>query len=155
MTAATPTRTAKRKRFILAKEQLCTCMTLFCTFLNHCCTTVTWNCLISRSPLSEVNTATQQFPFSFSKLRYGPFRFNPSKFHQHLTNIEIKWKWIRSMKTVRTLLLLSRAQNSISTLASHIDIYGSFLTAQNIENINLVYCKSQLRQKNISLYLQT
>ena len=37
----------------------------------------------------------QQFPFSFSKLRCGPFGFNPRKFPQHLTN---KWNWIRSMK---------------------------------------------------------
>ena len=35
-------------RFILAKQQLCTCITLFCTYLSRRCTTATWNFLISR-----------------------------------------------------------------------------------------------------------
>ena len=38
----------KSYRFILAKQQLCTCITLFCTFLCRRCTTITWKCLISR-----------------------------------------------------------------------------------------------------------
>ena len=38
----------KSYRFILAKQQLCTCITLFCTFLCRRCTTTTWKCLISR-----------------------------------------------------------------------------------------------------------
>ena len=40
-------RTKKRKRFILAKQQLCTCITVFCTFLSRRCLTTTWKCLIS------------------------------------------------------------------------------------------------------------
>ena len=35
----------KNNSFRLAKNQLCTCITLFCTFLSHCCTTATWNFL--------------------------------------------------------------------------------------------------------------
>ena len=38
----------KSNRFRLAKQQLCTCITLFCTFLCRRCTTTTWDCLISR-----------------------------------------------------------------------------------------------------------
>ena len=57
----------KSLRFLLAKQQLCTCITL----------------------KGEREHIAQQFPFSFSKLRYGPFGFNPRKFPQHLTN-EIK-----------------------------------------------------------------
>ena len=46
----TPTRTANRisNRFWLAKQQLYTCITLFCTLLSRSCTTTTWKCLISR-----------------------------------------------------------------------------------------------------------
>ena len=33
----------KSNRFGLAKQQLCTCITLFCTFLSRRCTTATWN----------------------------------------------------------------------------------------------------------------
>ena len=33
----------KSNRFKLAKQQLCTCITLFCTFLCRRCTTTTWN----------------------------------------------------------------------------------------------------------------
>ena len=38
----------KSYRFILAKQQLCTCITLFCTLLWRRCTTTTWKRLISR-----------------------------------------------------------------------------------------------------------
>ena len=37
-------------------------------------------------PLYEVGEHNAKFSFSFSKLRYGPFGFNPRKFRQHLTN---------------------------------------------------------------------
>ena len=67
-------------RFILAKQQLCTCITLFCMFLSRRCRAATWNFLILRTRF------TQKFPFSFSKLRCGPYGFNPRKFRQHLTN---------------------------------------------------------------------
>ena len=70
----------KSNRFILAKQQLCTCITLFCMFLSRRCRAATWNFLILRTRF------TQKFPFSFSKLRCGPYGFNPRKFRQHLTN---------------------------------------------------------------------
>ena len=38
----------KAERFRLAKQQLCTCITLFCTLLCRRCTTTTWKCVISR-----------------------------------------------------------------------------------------------------------
>ena len=46
----------KRSRFRLTKQQLCTCITLFCTFFfcRHC-TTTTWKCLFSRF-VEDVNT---------------------------------------------------------------------------------------------------
>ena len=44
----------------------------------------TWNFLISRAHSTKlVNTAQE---FSFSKLRYGTFPFNPKEFWEHLTN---------------------------------------------------------------------
>ena len=51
-------------------------------------------------PLYGVGEHNINVSFSLSKLRYGPFGFNPRKF----ANIwQIKWNWIRSMKfeTVR------------------------------------------------------
>ena len=50
----------KSNRFILAKEQLCTCFTLFCTFL---CRRMR-KCLIS--PLVEDENTRQQLSFFFS-----------------------------------------------------------------------------------------
>ena len=35
----------KSNGFRLAKQQLCTCMRRFCTFLSGRCTTMTWKCL--------------------------------------------------------------------------------------------------------------
>ena len=68
----------------------------FFTFLSRRCTTATWNLLISRTGLKKYVNTTQKFPFSFSKLRYGPFGFNPRKYREHCW--QIKWWWIRSMK---------------------------------------------------------
>ena len=43
----------KNDGFRLAKKRLCTCITLFCTFLSRCCTTATWNFLISLARFIE------------------------------------------------------------------------------------------------------
>ena len=61
-------RTAKSNRFRLAKEQLCTCITPFCTFCNRCCLTATWNFLISRARFMESVNTTQKCIF-FPNLR--------------------------------------------------------------------------------------
>ena len=49
MTTATETatRTSKKQYVYYAKQQLCTCSTLFCTFLYRPCTTTTLKCLIA------------------------------------------------------------------------------------------------------------
>ena len=49
---------------LITRQQLCTCITLFCTFLCLHCTTTTWKCLISRFR-EEVTRATTKFPLSF------------------------------------------------------------------------------------------
>ena len=54
----------KSNRFRLAKQQLCTCITLFCTFFCRHCTTTTWKCLISRF-VEVVNTRQRSTFFSF------------------------------------------------------------------------------------------
>ena len=66
-------------------QQLCTGSTFFCTFICRCCTTATWNCLISLF-MKDVNT-TKRFYFYvyFFKLRYSLFEFNSRKVRQHLT----------------------------------------------------------------------
>ena len=74
----------KSNRFRLAKQQLCTCITLFCTFLSRRCTTTTWKCLISR--FVEDGNTRQQLSFSFPELWYSPLEFNSRKICQHLAN---------------------------------------------------------------------
>ena len=68
---------------ITAKQQLCTCITLFSTFLRRRCATTTWKCLISRS-VENVNARRLQF--SFSELWYSPLELNYRKIRTHLTN---------------------------------------------------------------------
>ena len=48
----------KSNWFRLAKQQFCTCVTLFCSFPCLRCTTTTWKCLISRF-VEDVNTRQQ------------------------------------------------------------------------------------------------
>ena len=75
----------KSNRFRLAKQQLCTCITLFCTFFcRHCTSTTTWKCVVSRF-VEDANTR-QRLPFSFPELQYGLLKFNSRENCQHLTN---------------------------------------------------------------------
>ena len=74
----------KSKRFRLAKQQLCTCITLFCTFLSRRCTTTTWKCLISRF-VEDGNTG-QQLSFSFLELWHSPSELNCQKIANICTN---------------------------------------------------------------------
>ena len=74
----------KSNRLRQAKQQLCTCITLFCTFLCRRCTTTTWNCLISR--FVEDGNKRQQLSFSFPELWCSPLEFNSKNICQHLTN---------------------------------------------------------------------
>ena len=83
-TTVMATRTAKWKRFRLAKQQLCTCITLFCTFLSSRCTTTTWKCLISRF-VEDGNTG-QQLSFSFLELWHSPSELNCQKIANICTN---------------------------------------------------------------------
>ena len=64
-TTATSTRTAKRNRFILAKQQLCTCLTLFCTFLCRHCAATTLQRLISHDVLWRTLTQDNEILFLF------------------------------------------------------------------------------------------
>ena len=74
----------KSNWFRSVKQQLCTCITLFCTFLCRHGTTTTWTFLISRF-VEDVITR-QQLPFSFPELRYSLLEFYSKKICQYLTN---------------------------------------------------------------------
>ena len=67
----------KINRFRQGKQQLCTCNTLFCTFLCRHCTTTTWNCLISR--FVEDGNKRQQLSLSLPELCCSPLEFNSNK----------------------------------------------------------------------------
>ena len=67
----------KSNRFRLAKQQLCTCITLFCTLASRRCTTTTGKCLISRF-VEDWNTR-QQLSFSFPELWHSPLEFKFKK----------------------------------------------------------------------------
>ena len=59
-------RKRQKKYRLLVKQQLCTSSTLFCTFLCPCCTTTTWNFVVSL--FMENGNGRQQFSFSFSDM---------------------------------------------------------------------------------------
>ena len=74
----------KSNRFVLAKPQLCTCMTLFSTFLCRHYTTTTWKCLMSR--LWRTWRQDKDFlDLSFPDLRYRVLEWNSRNRCQHLT----------------------------------------------------------------------
>ena len=57
----------------------------FFLFLSRRCKSATWNFLISRSLSMDLMNTAQEI-FFFSKLRYGPFGFNPRQFRQDFKN---------------------------------------------------------------------
>ena len=70
-------RPIKSNRFRLTKQQLCTCITLFCTFVYFFAATARF--------VWDVNTR-QGFPFSFPELRWILLGFNSRKNCQNWTN---------------------------------------------------------------------
>ena len=68
----------KGNRFRLVKQQLCKCITLFCTFLCRLCTTTRWKCL--NSCFVEDRNTRQQLSFSFPELWHSPLEFNSKTF---------------------------------------------------------------------------
>ena len=79
----------KSSRFRLVKQQLCTCITLFDTFLCRRCTTTTWKCLNSR--FVEDGNTRQRHSSSFPELRYSPLEFNSKQIRHHFVNWT-RWK---------------------------------------------------------------
>ena len=79
---ATATRTSKKQYVYYAKQQLCTCITLFCTFLYRPCTTTTSKCLIA-SFMEDVNKR-RRISFSLSKLECSPQEINSREIRLHL-----------------------------------------------------------------------
>ena len=73
---ATSTKTTKSNRFRLPKQQLCTCIMLFWTFLCHHFTTTTWKCLISRLR-EDVNTRQRLSLSSWTSIQ--PVRIQPQE----------------------------------------------------------------------------
>ena len=71
-------RELKIRRRRRQRKQLCTCITLFCTFLCRRCTTTTWKCLISRF-VEDGNTRQQLF-FSFPERWFSHLKSTSKKF---------------------------------------------------------------------------
>ena len=78
-TTATAARTSQKQKVWLAKQQLCTCITFFCTFLCGHCTTTAWKSLISRFMEDVLWQATTNF-FLFQNLSVVPKKLTPGKF---------------------------------------------------------------------------
>ena len=77
----------KSNWFRLAKQQLCTYITPFCSFSCRRCTTTTWKCLISRFAEDVIMSTRQQRSFAFPELWYSPLESNSRQIRQHLTNL--------------------------------------------------------------------
>ena len=147
---ATSRRTAKNNMFRLTKQQHCTCITLFCTFLCRHCTTTTWKCLISRS-VEDVNT-TERLSFSFPELWYSLLEFSSRNNCQHLTNW-MRWnkrgkvwssanslfKWrIRSRRRRCCLSSIAKTHSRLTTAVTFSRLTDAGSRAPYRENLVLV-----------------
>ena len=115
----------KAKGFRLAKQHLCTCITLFCTFVCRHRTTTTWKYLISRF-VENVNTRQRL---------YSILEFNSRKNWQYLTNSTrwskrdkvwssvnspFNWRfWSRSCRCCLNSVMIQSAQGLNLSLPFH------------------------------------
>ena len=116
----------KSNWFILTKQRLCTCITLFCTFLSRRCTTTTWKCLISRF---VEETWDNEFLFSFPELWYGLLEFSCRKSCQHLRNWT-RWTKRETVWSRATLVCKWRFRSRRRCLSSLLLCYASAITEQ-------------------------
>ena len=85
----------KNNRFLLTKQQICTCIMLIWSFLCRRCTPATWKFQISHARFMESVNTTQKLSFSFSKLN----TVLSDSTWENFTNIcQMKWNWMGSMK---------------------------------------------------------
>ena len=116
----------KSNWFRLTKQRLCTCITLFCTFLSRRCTTTTWKCLISRF---VEETWDNEFLFSFPELWYGLLEFSCRKSCQHLRNWT-RWTKRETVWSRATLVCKWRFRSRRRCLSSLLLCYASAITEQ-------------------------
>ena len=111
----------KKKRFILEKQELCTCSTLFCTFLCHHCRTATWNSLKWRF-VADVNTdQTTNFSFSLLNLVAVPKNSIPGKF----TYIRLRFYTSRKNRDQHLSLLNSAVFATVAVVVDKAPYYGA------------------------------
>ena len=132
----------KSNRFGLTKQQLCACITLFCTYPSGRCTATTWNFLFSRF-MWNVNLSL----IFFFKLGIRPLKLNSRKIRQHLTNwtrcnngTEVWnnantlfwWRFVYHMLLV--LAKMCECGNKLSNVRSFSLSWGKGLTSFNNNN---------------------
>ena len=114
----------RKKRCRLAKQQLCTWITLFCKFHCRLCTTTTWKCLISRTCGRREQKATF---FFFPKLQYSLVEFNSRKFANiervgiSALKLEIEKAEIDRLLSLRSLRSLESGFHMIAMIAAIAD----------------------------------
>ena len=92
---ATAMKTAKMNSLLLGKQQICTCITLFCTFLSCHCMISTWIFAIHVPALWSRWTKHKNVLFLFLNFDKVLCNSTPKNF----ANIwQIKWNWTGSMK---------------------------------------------------------
>ena len=130
-------------RFRLAKQQLCTCITLFCTFLCRHCTTTAWNFLFSR--FMEGMNRKQQFSFSFPEIRYSLLEFNSRKVRHYLSELnEMEWTQ-QSLKqrefSFKWRFFICRRRCCSSSLI-RLTMHGILLTMEGFQPIRITASSS-------------
>ena len=108
-------------RFGLVKQQLCSWINLFCTFLCRHCRNTMWNRLISRS-VEGVNLR-ECLSFSFPELPYSPSELIYRKIRQHLSNwtrnaIEFEAARIHFLSDAFVAVVLSSLKTFLGDLES-------------------------------------
>ena len=121
----TVTKTGKSKEFGLAKQQFCTCITLFCTFRCRRCTTTTWNLLISHFNYGRREHKTKVF-FFFFWTQIQSFRIQLQKKFVKIWRIEregirLQWNGLwQKRATCFAKLLQNKLKNDVAGFITHI-----------------------------------
>ena len=127
---------------VITKQQHCTCITLFCTFLWRCCTTTTCKCLNSRFVRGREHKTTIFFFSSWTlMIQKSPLEFNSKKFSNVWRSVKSLFKWrFRSRRrrcSLSFLLLL------VKTYALKSPESCSFPCSQDMRQLNNLLCYKQ------------
>ena len=123
--------TSKKQYVYYVKQQLCTCIKHFCTFLDRSCTTTTWKCLIA-SFVEDLNKR-RRISFSLYKVECALQEINSREIRPHLP---FSANWNKRDSVWKTEI---RFKSDVFTAVAVVDAKAPYLLEELCKRIQHCY----------------